>query len=193
MRREIACTVAAALISSASIAEERFLDRIEAPVRTVEGASVRQLSERARTCISQLVTYDSVVLRDTSRVSIMSPVPADTSGDTTAVAGGDVLRTVDLDAGLIIAQSRTPYSRMMMKHILESTITFEAKDGRFRITQTGIKAAMQSTGYAANTGFSPVRIQPGSGHEKIGAALLALSEKIGDCVETSAGADSADW
>lgn len=193
MRREIVCAVAAALISPAAVAEDKFLERIEAPVRTVDGASVRQLSERARTCVSQMVTFDSVVLRDNSRVSIMSSKPADTAGDTTAVAGGDVLRTVDLDAGLIVAQSRTPYSRMMMQHVLESTITFEAKEGRFRITQTGIRVAMQSTGYAANTGFMPVRIQPGSGHEKIAAALLALSEKIGDCVATSAGSNDADW
>lgn len=192
MNRSIAFA-AAALISPAVAADAKFLERVESPVQAVDGASARQLAELARTCISQVVTFDSAVLRDNARVSIMSPIPADTSGDTTAVAGGDVLRTVDLDAGLIVAQSRLPFTRMMMKHIAESTITFEAKDGRFRITQTGIRVAMQSTGYAANTGFSQVRIQPGSGSEKIEAELLALSAKIGDCVAAASSPDNQNW
>jgi hypothetical protein len=178
------------LAAGPAMGDSQFLDRVESPVRSVDGASVRQLTEKARTCISQMVTYDAVVLRDSSRVSPMSAIPGDTSGDTTAVAGGDVLRTVDLDAGIIVAQSRIPWTRMMMNYVLESTITFEAKEGRFRITQTGIKQAMLSTGYMANTGFIPVRVQPGSPSAKIEAALQDHAAKIGDCV---ASADNSNW
>lgn len=178
------------LVIADAVADPQYLDRVEAPVVTAEAVPARQLAERARLCITQNVTNDSVVLKDTSRVNPMFSVATMSAGDTNAVAGGDVLRTVDLDAGLIVAQSRIPFTHMMMKHSIESTITFEAKDGRFRITHSGIKAAQLSTGYASNNGFQPVLMQAVSGYKKIEVALQEVSTKISTCVVS---ADNSSW
>lgn len=178
------------LLGSGAVHAAEYLERVESQVIEVPGASVRDLTERARICVSQLVTYGDVVIRDSARVSHVSPVPGSVAGDTTAVAGGDVIRTVDLDTGLLVAQSRVPVTSMLMKYSVESTITFEAREGRFKITQTGIRAAQEYTGYAANTGYQPVGLWTGSPWKKVEAALQKLASKIGDCVAT---AENSDW
>ena len=185
-----ALMLAGLIIAAPAVADTQYLDRVETPVVTVEGASAHQLAERARLCIIQNVTNDSVVLKDNSRVNPMFSVATMSAGDTNAVQGGDVLQTVDLDAGLVVAHSRVQLTRMMMRHAVESTITFEAKDGRFRIAHSGIKAAMLSTGYASNNGFQPVIVQAGSGYQKIEDALQAVSAKIGECVVKT---DNSNW
>jgi len=183
--------IAALLATHPAIASE-FLERVEMEPRTVDGVTARELTERARVCITQTITNDAVALKDTSRVNPMASIGTMTSGDSKTLDGGQVLQTVDLDGGLITAQSRTSVPFMMFnRYNVQSTVTFEARDGRFRITHTGIKAAMQDSGYASNDGFQPVRIQTGSAFKKIEAALHAISAKVSDCVATAPG--SADW
>jgi hypothetical protein len=187
----VCALIVAALSSSAASAAPEILEQVAMEPRAIEGVSARQLTERARLCIVKNVSNDAVALKDTSRVNPMASVATMTGGDASTVQGGDVLQTVDLDAGLIVAQSRTSITNaMLMRYFVQSTLTFEARDGRFRLTHTGIKYAMQDTGYAANGGFTPVLVQTGSPHKKITAALADLSAKVADCV---AEAPSADW
>lgn len=189
MVRQFAVT-AALIVTCGSAAAAEYLDKVESPVVEVQGASVHELAERARVCISQKVTYGSVVMTDDARVNPMYSLPGSQAGNTTTSDGGDVLRTVDLDAGLVIAQSRVPWSFMMIPHSIESTITFEAREGRFKITQTGIQIAQLSTGYATNTGFRPVLKQWGSHWEAIEKKLQDLAAGVSECVSTT---PSADW
>ncbi len=190
MLRLLVAVMLAVASMSAGAAEE-FLERVAMEPRAVEGVSSRQLAERARVCITQNVTNDAVSLKDTSRVNPLASIATMTAGDKDTIPGGEVLQTVDLDAGLIVAQSRTSImGPMLNRYTIQSTITFESKDGRFRITHTGIKAAMANTGYATNDGFTPVRIQFGSSYKKIEAALNDVTVKISQCVAT---APSADW
>lgn len=170
-------------------AESKYLESVESPVVQVPGVSAKDLAARGRLCILKDVTYGDVVLRDESRVAPYS-MPGSQAGNTTSSAGGDVLQSVDLDAGLVVARSRVPMSSMMMRYSVESTITFEAREGRFKITQSAIQMAMLETGYAANDGFRPVLVQWGSPHKKVTETLQALATKIGECVATS---ESADW
>jgi hypothetical protein len=191
MKRLMMVAAIAAVTVPAMAAEEKFLERVEMEPRAVDGASVRQLTERARLCITQNVTNDAVTLKDTSRVNPMASIGTMTAGDSKAIDGGQVIQSVDLDGGLIVAQSRTSIPFMVVnKYTIQSTITFEAREGRFRITHTGIKSATQDTGYASNSGFQPVRVQTGSPYKKIEAALQDVSTKISDCVAT---APSSDW
>lgn len=190
MKSALLATWPLLLTASLALADGQFLERVEMEPRAVEGASVRQLAERGRVCLSQNVVNDAVVLKDTSRVNPMASVATMSAGDTSTVQGGGVLQTVDLDGGLLVAQSRTPMSVALFKYAVESTITLEAREGRFRITHTGIKLAMKDTGHASNDGFNPVRVQPGSPYKKVEAALQALSTKISDCV---AAAPAANW
>ena len=191
MNRRVLIAVTLMSAATQAIAEDKYLDRVETEPRAVAGASVHQLAERGRLCILQHVTNDAVALKDTSRVNPMASIGTMTAGDTTAVQGGDVLQTVDLDAGLIVAQSRTAIpGAIFNRYFIQSTVTFEARAERFRLSHTGIKYAMQDTGYASNSGFTPVRIQTGSPYKKIEAALQVVSTKIADCV---AAAPVADW
>lgn len=179
--------LAGLLTCGAAFATE-YLEKVESPVVEVPGVSAHDLAVRARLCVSQQVTNRAVVLRDESRSAPMAPVVTQGQGDTTAVAGGDVLRTVDLDAGLIIAQSRITIGSLMAA-VIESTITVEARDGRFKITQTGIQRAFVNSGLAPTTGFKPVIEQWGSGADKVKKALEDQSAKIGECVATAEGSD----
>jgi hypothetical protein len=188
MRYRTLIGLAGLLTSGTGVAAE-YLEKIESPVMEVPGVSSHDLAVRARLCVSQQVTNRAVVLRDESRSAPMAPVVTQGQGDTTAVAGGDVLRTVDLDAGLIIAQSRITIGSLMPA-VIESTITVEARDGRFKITQTGIQRAFVNSGIAPTAGFKPVFDQWGAGADKVKKALEEQSAKIGDCV---ASPTNADW
>ena len=188
MRRIAACLIGLATAFSAS-AESKYLESVESPVVEVPGVSVSDLASRGRLCILKHVTYGDVVLRDESRVTPYS-MPGSQAGNTTSASGGDVLQSVDLDAGLVVARSRVQMSSLMMRYSVESTITFEAREGRFKITQSAIRMAMLETGYAANNGFQPVLMQWGSPHKKVTETLQALATKIGECV---AAPPSSDW
>lgn len=188
MRRIVVFFAGLAAAMSAS-AESKYLETVESPVTEVPGVSAKDLASRGRLCVLKHVTYGDVVLRDESRVTPYS-MPGSQAGNATSSTGGDVLQTVDIDAGLVVARSRVPMSSLMMRYSIESTITFEAREGRFKITQTGIQIAQLSTGYATNTGFRPVLKQWGSHWEAIEKKLQDLAAGVSECVSTT---PSADW
>jgi hypothetical protein len=189
MRPAVLTCVALAIapVSPARAAEE--LGPLQSAVFERPGTP-REIATAARACAIKHLRNDAFQIRDSSRVGFMSP-PGSTAGDANTIPGGEVVTTFDPDAGLVVAQSRITRSALFGKESVQSTVTIEAKDGRFRITHSSIGSAAADTGYAANSGYHPVYIQAMSGHAKIRAALEALTEKIAACVRDAPASD--DW
>lgn len=184
----IACCLAAVLAWPPLAASETpTLERVESPPVSVDGATTADLSSRARACMAQSLTYGSVTATGAHQSAAIAGIPLE-GAQTTSIAGGDVFQVVDLENGLIVARSRITIGTWMPESI-ESTVTFEAKPGKFRLTHTNVRRMMTDTGISTNDGYRPVLIQPMSGHAKVAKALEALSTKLSSCI----AAAPASW
>ena len=106
-------------------------------------------------------------------------------------AAGDVILSVDEAAGTIVAASRVTYpGGITGDSSTRSTLTFLAKDGRFKIQHTNIETASANTGSLANPGYTRQGKWKFSQWEKADAALQALSSKLAECVKSAASASS---
>jgi len=110
----------------------------------------------------------------------------------------------DPATGTVVGAALMSYSQGGVPWSVRSTLTLEAKDGRFRLTHTGLTqkqggpAASSSawTGLFAGSvddkadgGWMRVGNWRFSGGEKATAAAQALSQKIADCLKKPA----EDW
>jgi len=82
----------------------------------------------------------------------------------------------DLDNGVIVAQNALRFGRLPEWQI-RSRFTFEARDGRFRISQTGIEMFNDMAG-----GWGPIGKWFGSPWKKAEAALTASADAVAQCV-----------
>lgn len=178
----------ALVVSSAASAESEFLEKVESPVFEFPGTP-SEIAGKAKTCMAQLVRNDEIRIKDSTAGTDFFASPGD--GHSSGVTGGEVFVAEDLPGGLIVANSRIDYSSMLMKQSVQSTLTFQAKDGRFRFTNSNISRAAYSSGYMHNDGYKPVRTSWGAGHKDVEAALLEFSAKIADCIKAPAAA--SDW
>lgn len=94
----------------------------------------------------------------------------------------------DLDRGVVVARNALSYpDGFLLVWQMRSRVTFEAREGRFRITHENIERLNEQAG-----GWTPVGKWRGSGWQKAEAALQAQSAEIAACV-TSATGSSDDW
>lgn len=188
MRVAVLAGVVLALAPTISAHAAEELGPLQSAVYEATG-SQNDLATRARTCAVKLLRNDAFQIRDASRVGFMSPAGA-TDGDASTIPGGDVVTTFDAAAGLVVAQSRVARSALFGKESVQSTVTIETKENRFRITHSAIGSASADTGYAANRGYQPVLVQSMSGHAKIRATLEGLTEKLAACVKEAPAAEN---
>jgi hypothetical protein len=90
----------------------------------------------------------------------------------------------------VVAQSRVTIAKMLGAETIQSTVTIETKDGRFRVTHSGIARAFADTGYGTNRGLQPVYIGGMTGHAKVEESLRQTTEKLATCIRTAA---KSDW
>src|SRR5690242_6103186 len=100
----------AALLPAAATAEN--LDEVDSQVYTTTGTH-QEIMARAATCVAQL----------------MKPGRPDTP----------LILSRDDAAGVMVIVNYTTFSARMITWALHTKMTFEAKDGRFRIIHTGIE------------------------------------------------------
>jgi hypothetical protein len=138
------------------------------PLSTVfeaPGLSTQVLMQRASTCIPQN----------------MKP------GYVTA----PVIQSTDLEQGKIVAigvveigQVKVHLAYIEPAMQLRSTLTFEAKDGRFRITHA------DAQGFIPKVGWTSAQTKPGEpGPPKVVEALQKLTQAIADCLRD----DGSGW
>jgi hypothetical protein len=82
----------------------------------------------------------------------------------------------DLDNGIIVAQNALSFGSFP-EWQARSRFTFEARDGRFRITQTGIEMFNDMAG-----GWRPIGKWTGSPWKKAEAAFTASADAVAQCV-----------
>lgn len=81
------------------------------------------------------------------------------------------------EGGVIVARSATQYSDSLIQWRMRSTFTFEARDGRFRITQTNLERFNETNGSWGGIGK-----WWGSGWKKAEQALVQSADMVAKCV-----------
>jgi hypothetical protein len=99
------------------------------------------------------------------------------------VAGGELIVS-DAD-GVIVARSASTYRDGFLNWQIRSRLTFEAREGRYRISQTSLERFNDQSG-----GWSPIGKWRGSGWQKAEAAFALTSDAISACVQTG---PQDDW
>jgi hypothetical protein len=165
MRLIAAATCAVGLFSVPSSAGE-YLDHYETQVFEAQGDH-QAIAKRAVTCITQIV-----------RPGLIN-APTITSSD--------------LESGTIVANNGFSYSFGLLggvERTARSTMTFQAKDGRFRITHTNIEQF--ASGQWGGNRWEPIFVAWGTGGKEARDALYQISSKVASCV-TVAPAANDNW
>lgn len=176
MTSKINIAIIAAVYMASAAAADKAPFSIESDVIETEG-SAKDIARRAKICAVQHLRNDKVEMGDAMGARRDSDAP-----------GGDVLVSDDLEAGIVVANSRAPFRYMLSQWSAQSLVTVLARDGRFKIQHTNVKAAMLSTGYSNNDGYQPVgerlRVE-----KPVAKALGELSVSLAQCIK----AKSTDW
>ena len=144
------------LLSSPTVAAD-YLDVVTSQVYQTAGTP-REIASRASTCIAQNLR----------------------SGTTDA----PLIVSSDLDNGLIVAQTALRFDARANEWQIRSRFTFEAREGRFRITQTDLEM------------FSPImsrwgRFRKGGIANNAEATFAASADAVAQCVIS--GLKRNDW
>lgn len=158
-----------------------YLELVESQVYEAKGTAA-EITKRASTCIAQVVRNDEVRFSDSSASADgIIPLPGVRSDG--LVAAGPLVISVDMEAGVIVANSRVDYTVWgMIKRNAKSTLTFLAKDSRFKIRHQNIETLQKSTGSLGNDAYTKQGKWKGAGWEKAQAALEGVSTKLAQCV-----------
>jgi hypothetical protein len=146
----IALIVLAVLASPATAHE--YLTDLTSQVYQTQG-SAKEIAMRAQTCMAQMLRPGSV----NAQQSVSS----------------------DLDNGVIVAQNAVSFGSFP-EWQARSRFTFEAREGRFRITQTGIEMFNDMGG-----GWQPIGKWTGSPWKKAEATFSASADAVAQCVIAS--------
>jgi hypothetical protein len=161
----------------------KYLDSVESKVYQVD-ATKAGIMERGEACIESHVQFESIMLNDTqgSLIGGLNAVlsgPASYDNDT-VIQGGDVIKKIKPEKGIIIANSRFDFSKKLMTYNVQSKITLMVKEGRFKIKHNNIKELMKSS--TGSSGYDRVLKAWGMGWEDTQAELVKLSDTLAKCI-----------
>lgn len=140
--------VVLASLASPAAAHE-YLTDLTSQIYQAQGTP-KEIATRAQTCMAQSLRPGSV-----NAQQFVSSEP---------------------DNGVIVAQSAVSFGSFPVWEA-RSRFTFEARDGRFRITQTGIEMFNDMGG-----GWQPIGKWAGSPWKKAEAAFTASADAVAQCV-----------
>lgn len=166
-------------------ASEDYLEQIESEVYQTNGTAAEILT-RAKSCIERVVRNDDVRTSDTA------PGMGRVAGDerVASIPGGPVLVAVRAEEGAITAHSRVDFTSTLRAYNAKSTLTFLAKEGRFKIRHTEIEVVQKNTGLKSNAGYIRVARSWGTGWQSAEQALASVSDRVAGCVRTRAANDN---
>ena len=128
--RMIALPLSMAAVLVPAVANAENLDEVDSQVYTATGTH-QQIMARAAVCVAQL----------------MKP----------GRPGAPLILSRDDAAGVMVIDNYTSFSARLITWALHSKMTFEAKDGRFRIIHTGIEQTADTMGaMSAHPDWVPV-------------------------------------
>lgn len=170
-----ALALALAVGSSALAADDtadssQYLNRIESVVFEATGDH-QAIAKRGATCIAQIAKPGLV--------------------------NAPIIVSSDFDAGVIVANNNFKFSihgflGVALEETGRTTLTLQAKDGRFRIVHTSIEQFIEYPGSSIpSQGWSPVyTAAPNASDFK--TTVDEISQKIADCVKADPSKDS-NW
>lgn len=156
--------LALALCASAAGADVPVdVGTVVSPVYDAPGSQA-EIARRGQTCMAQ----------------ILKPGTVDAT----------VIRSADLAGGVIVGQNAFEYVEkslgMKLASRARSTVTLEAKDGRFRVTHSDVETFMQYGGAR----WVPAKVWRDKGDaDPLKAALAKISDELAACVREK----PADW
>jgi hypothetical protein len=168
-----------------------YLEEVESAVYQTSGTK-QEIAKRAKNCMAQLVRNDEVRISDAASGTGMFPTfsGGGSRGHSSGIQGGPVFVEVDIEAGMIIANNRVDYKSALIANNVKSTMTFFAKDGRFKIRHTNLEYVQKATGYMHNTGYKRIGKWQGSGWKKAQEALEGVTGQVADCVQKESKRDN---
>ena len=158
LRRFAAVIVSAVGELASPAAGHEYLTDLVSPVYQTPGTP-RDIAMRAQTCIAQNLRSGSV--------------------------NAQQFVSSDIDHGIIVAQNAITFGSLTVWQA-RSRFTFEARDGRFRISQSGIEMFNDMGG-----GWQPIGKWTGSPWKRAEAAFTATADTVAQCV--IAGPKKDDW
>lgn len=138
--------------------DARYLTRVESPVMEASGDH-QAITRRALTCIAQLLTP--------------------------GVVDAPSVRSSDIEAGTIVATNSFHYTYGLLQVTGRTTLTFEARDGPFRVTHTNIEQLLD-----ANQGWRPIGTWRFSGGDAAKAAIEGVTARLAQCVQSAPSVDT---
>ena len=114
----VACLIATQAWAAGQDDPSRYLQRVESPVYEAEGDH-QAITKRALVCVAQTVRPG------------LTDAPTVTSSD--------------LDAGVIVANNAFEVTSGLLRVRARTTLTVQAKDGRFRIVHTNIEQYLDAS------------------------------------------------
>lgn len=114
------------------------------------------------------------------------------------VAGGDVLKFVSEAEQIVVLNGREKYgsnklgllgkmadpSGESFKSQLDFNIDVAKTSAGYSMTFSKLRRAQQSTGYAANDGFSPIGVWKGSRADEIVPVIESVAKALNDCIQS---------
>lgn len=150
-----------------------------------------ELIAKAQTCVTRNVSNAGITLSGADSGSFFGSMVSGGGQKSEQVQGGQLIELVDPENGLLVANSRVDFRRALLGYSAASTLTVEAKDGKFRIVQTNLAVAQKSTGSMNNSGYDPVVAVWGTGWEATLDAMQGVADKVAVCM--SAGPADSEW
>lgn len=154
------------VVSGHALAAEPF-DIVESEIFSIDGTAV-DLTNKAKACMGKLVKNDIPSDQDIEKkFSFISP-------------------------NKLVITSRIEYTYLLLGHALQSKLTFEAREGRFKLTNTEIGHKLIKTigllsaggqNEPDNAPFTSVTKSPISGWEEMENQITILNNKIAECVD----------
>lgn len=96
-----------------------------------------EILSRAKTCVAKLVRFDPIRVNTAGALELMAGAASDAQRFTD-IPGGPVIVDVNSDTGTLVANNRTS-AKFAGVFYIDSLLTIDARDGKFRITHTDIK------------------------------------------------------
>lgn len=100
--------------------------------------SKTELLSRARTCVAKLVRYEPIRV-NTAGVAELVLGAASDAQRFTDIPGGEVIVDSNPDTGTLVANNRTSSTFLRQPFYIDSLLTIETRDGRFRLSHSDVK------------------------------------------------------
>ena len=159
--------------------------KLTSPVYQVAGTAA-QIIQKAQGCVAQHLSNDEVSTSGSSASGFFGAIAGQGQNVNGSIAGGSLIELADPANGQLIANSRTDYRFMLLSSSVKSRFVIEAKEGRFRITQSNLESLQKNTGSMRNDGYRPLIQRAGTGWDKALTATIEAEKKVIDCIANSA-------